>query len=78
MVCGACGADHLIHDTRDFSFSYKGKRLRIPSLEADYCAACGEVILDAKGGARMNASMCALDKELDSAIKKNPGINRGF
>ncbi|MTV39229.1 type II toxin-antitoxin system MqsA family antitoxin [Duganella radicis] len=71
MICGACGANQLSHDVRDFPYLYKGKKIVIASLEADYCAACGEVILDAHGASRLSALIREFQQRVDNGEKKS-------
>lgn len=52
MKCPACGAAHLVHDTRDMSYTYKGKSTTIPAVTGDFCPVCHEVVLDREQGAR--------------------------
>jgi HTH-type transcriptional regulator/antitoxin MqsA len=68
MKCPACGAAHLIHDTRDLPYSYKGEVTVIPAVTADFCPACGESITDMAETARVMREMQAFNKQVNAAI----------
>ncbi len=68
MMCPACGAAELVHDTRDLSYTYKGATTTIQDVEGDFCPACGEVVMDMAVGARHSASMLAFNKQVNAAI----------
>ena len=52
MKCPACGSAELLRDTRDVPVRHDGKTVLIPSVNGDYCPACGEVLLNAEQGDR--------------------------
>lgn len=52
MKCPACGAAHLVRDTRDVTCTYMGRSTVIPAVAGDFCPACGEVILKQEQGDR--------------------------
>ena len=60
MKCPVCGASELVHDTRELPYTYKSETTTIPAVVGDYCAACGESVLDADESARASTAMLAL------------------
>jgi HTH-type transcriptional regulator / antitoxin MqsA len=52
MQCPICAGADLIHDTRDVQYTYKGESTIIEHITAQFCPACGELILDADEGRR--------------------------
>lgn len=52
MKCPSCGTTELVRDTRDISSTFRGKTFVVPSVTGDFCAACGEALLDGKESAR--------------------------
>ena len=48
MQCLCCGAHALTRDTRDITV----EDITIEAVTADFCSACGEVILDRSEGDR--------------------------
>jgi HTH-type transcriptional regulator/antitoxin MqsA len=68
MKCAACGAAELVHDTRELPYTYKGEITTIPDVVADYCAACGESVLDAAESARVSAAMLAFNRQVNASI----------
>ena len=68
MKCPVCGAAHLIHDTRDLPYTYKGESTVIPAVTADFCPACGESITDMSETERVMREMQAFHKQVNAAI----------
>ena len=68
MKCPVCGAAHLIHDTRDLPYTYKGEKTVIPAVTADFCSACGESITDMSETERVMREMQAFNKQVNAAI----------
>lgn len=68
MKCPACGAAELVRDTRDMPYTYKGEVTTIPSVEGDFCMACGEVVLDTAAGSRHSAAMLAFNRQVNASI----------
>lgn len=68
MKCPVCGADELIHDTRDLPYTYKGETTVIPMVTADFCPACGESITDMTESDRVMREMSAFSKQVNAAI----------
>ncbi|WP_082727504.1 type II toxin-antitoxin system MqsA family antitoxin [Burkholderia sp. MSMB2157WGS] len=52
MICPACGASELTRDTRNVSFSYKGRTTVILGLTGDFCEKCGDSLLVKTDGDR--------------------------
>jgi HTH-type transcriptional regulator/antitoxin MqsA len=67
MKCPVCGAAELIHDTRDISYSYKGKTTLLTTT-GDFCPACGESIHDMEDSERVMREMQAFAKQVNAAI----------
>ena len=68
MKCPVCGAAHLIHDTRDLPYTYKGESTVIAAVTADFCPACGESITDMSETERVMREMQAFHKQVNAAI----------
>lgn len=68
MKCPNCGAAHLVHDTRDVSYTYKGESTVLPRVTGDFCPACDEFILDAAQSRRAMQLMQAFNKQVNAAI----------
>ena len=68
MKCPSCGAANLIRDTRDLPYTYKGESTTIPEVEADYCPACGEVVLDRESGDRYSFLIGLFQREVNAAF----------
>lgn len=68
MKCPVCGADKLVHDTRDIQYIYKGESTVIPAVTADFCTACDESITEASQTKRVMDLMLAFNKQVNAAI----------
>ena len=68
MKCPICSAAELVHDTRDWPYTYKGETTVIPMVTGDFCPACDEAILDAGESTRTSAAMLAFNKEVNATI----------
>jgi HTH-type transcriptional regulator / antitoxin MqsA len=68
MKCPACGAAKLVHDTRDTLYTYKGESTTLPTVNGDFCPACGEAVLDAKESRRINTLMREFNQQVNAAI----------
>lgn len=66
MKCPTCGLSELTHETRDLSYSYKGRSTTIPGVEGDYCSICGEVVMDCEQSARYMDLMSLFRQQADS------------
>ncbi len=68
MKCPICAEAELVHDTRDMPYTYKGGITIIPGVTGDFCAACGESILDAAESARTSSMMLDFNKQVNASI----------
>jgi HTH-type transcriptional regulator/antitoxin MqsA len=68
MKCPICGQAELIRDTRDVPYSYKGEATTLPSIEGDFCPACGEVILDRTNSMRVSTFASEFQKQVNAAV----------
>lgn len=67
MKCPAGGGAELLHDTSDVPHTYKGQTTTFSALSADFCPACGEILLDSAEADRYGASVCAFNKRGNAA-----------
>jgi len=67
MKCPSCGGAKLARDTRDIPYTYKGESSVIENVTGDYCAACGEVVLDADESVRTSALMVDFNQQVNAA-----------
>ena len=68
MICPCCGGAELVHETRDYPYTYKGQSTSIPSVEADYCPACGEGILERQHGDRFSRLVGEFQKQVNANL----------
>ena len=68
MKCPNCGAAHLVHDTRDIPYTYKGETTVFPMVTGDYCPACDEALLDSEESRRTMNLMKDFNKQVNAAI----------
>ncbi len=68
MKCPVCGAATFIHDRRDIEYVYKGEPTLLPSIEGDYCDACGESVHDKAETERMGALMKAFQRQVNASM----------
>ena len=68
MKCPMCAEAELVHDTRDLPYTYKGESTIIPGVTGDFCASCGESILDAVESARTSSMMLDFNKQVNASI----------
>jgi HTH-type transcriptional regulator/antitoxin MqsA len=67
MKCPNCvPTTKLVRDTRDLSYTYKGKKTVISSVTGDFCPACEEVILKKAESAQLSAAMLNFNKQVDA------------
>ena len=52
----------MVRDTRDMPYTYKSKTTIIPNVIGDFCAACGESVLDAAEAPRVSLAMREFNK----------------
>lgn len=67
MKCPSCGAAHLVHDTLDVPYTYKGETTSIPAVTGDHCPACGEVVLDREQGDRYGDLIGQFRRQVNAA-----------
>ncbi len=68
MKCPCCGAAELTRDTRDLPYTYKGEVTAIPAVTAEFCSACGEVILDQAQGDRYSECVGLFQRQVNAAL----------
>ena len=68
MKCPSCAAAELVHDTRDMRYIYKGESTIIPAVTGDFCAACGEAVLDRAESTRTSTAMLEFNKQVNASI----------
>lgn len=68
MKCPVCGAAHLVRDTRDVGYVYKGQETSIAAITADFCPACDEAVMDAENGDRFAATVAAFQREVNASF----------
>jgi HTH-type transcriptional regulator/antitoxin MqsA len=66
MKCPVCGSGALVRATRNLPYTYKGETTMIPEVEADFCEACGEAVLDPDTAARCSAAMLSFNKKVNA------------
>ena len=85
MKCPSCGSADVIHETRGFPYTYKGRETVFPAIEGDYCDACGEAVFDAATSERLSAEMLAFNRKVNASIvdpaeiatiRKNLGLDQ--
>ena len=69
MKCPVCGANKLVHDTRDMLYTYKGQQTVFPQVTGDYCGACEESILDFAETKRTMVLMLAFNKRVNLSLE---------
>ena len=68
MKCPSCGVAGLAHATRNLDYIYKGESTVIANVTADFCAACGEVILDRVQGDRYSDLIGQFQRQVNAAF----------
>ncbi|HKI73697.1 MAG TPA: type II TA system antitoxin MqsA family protein [Pseudomonadales bacterium] len=68
MKCPNCGKAKLVKDKRDIPYVYKGESTVIPAVAGQFCAACGEAVLDAVESQRVSRTMMVFNKEVNASI----------
>ncbi len=67
MKCPHCAAAHVMPDTRDMPYVYKGNSTTLPAVKGEFCPVCGEAVLGAYESARVSALMLAFNKQINAA-----------
>ena len=73
MKCPSCGAFEFKSGTRSVNYIYKGEPTVIPAVTGDFCAACGEAILDKAESIRVSAAMLEFNKQVNGSLV-DPGF----
>lgn len=60
-------------DTRDVRYTYKGESTMLPQVMGDFCAACGESVLDAAESRRTMNLMLAFNEQVEASM-----VDAGF
>ena len=68
--CPICGADELIHDSRDLPYIYKGKTTVIKAVTGEFCSTCMESILDTAESNRVMSEMYIFSKQVNCYQQK--------
>lgn len=68
MRCPICGGADLVHETRDLPYTYKGATTTIKDVTGDFCAACGESILDIAQSERVMGAMKHFSRKINAAV----------
>lgn len=66
MKCPSCAAAELVRETRDLSYTYKGKTTSIADVTGDYCPVCGEAVLDMVESTRTSTAMLKFNKQVNA------------
>ncbi len=68
MKCPVCGAAHLVRDTRDLPYTYKGETTVITGVTGDFCPACNESVLDLNESDRVMSAMRTFSRQINATI----------
>ncbi len=77
-VCPSCGAAELIRDTRDIRYVYKGEQTTIAEVTGDFCASCGEVVLNREDGDRYSELVSAFQQQVNTLSGHEKGVTKPF
>lgn len=66
MLCPVCGEAALKHAIRDIPFAYKDAETVIPSVEGDFCDACGELTMSNEETNRVGKAMRDFQLQVDA------------
>lgn len=66
MKCPFCKSGTLKRSKRSLPYTYKGETTRIKDVSGDFCAKCGEAVLDVHESARVNAAMLEFNKRVNA------------
>jgi HTH-type transcriptional regulator / antitoxin MqsA len=73
MKCFSCGGAEFVSGTRSVKYTYKGESTAIPAVTGDFCAACGEAVLDREESIRVSAAMLEFNKQVNASLV-DPGV----
>ncbi|PTQ87188.1 type II TA system antitoxin MqsA family protein [Agitococcus lubricus] len=48
-LCVSCGSDHMQHESRNLTFTYKDQHVVVEAVEGCYCPDCGAAYLEDNG-----------------------------
>lgn len=68
MKCPACGASALAAETRDLRYIYKGKNTLITAVKGNFCAECGECVVDPAHAQTVSEAMLAFNKQVNVTL----------
>lgn len=68
MKCPCCGAAHLVPDTRDVPYVYKGRSTVVLAVSGEFCPTCGEVVLARESGDRYSAAVGQFQRDVDGEV----------
>lgn len=74
MKCPTCDKGKLVHDTRDVSYTYKGKTTTFPNVTADFCTACDDYLTAPGEMQRVMGMMKEFNAHVDAALV-DPKVN---
>jgi HTH-type transcriptional regulator/antitoxin MqsA len=66
MKCPFCKSGTLKRSKRSLPYTYKGENTRIKDVSGDFCAKCGEAVLEVRESARVNAAMLEFNKRVNA------------
>lgn len=66
MRCPSYDVAELVHDTRDMSYTYKGKTTIIPSVIGEFCPACDEIVLEREQDNRYGELVSAFQRQANA------------
>ena len=66
MKCPVCGNSDLMQEKRDMPFTYRDQTTVITEVEAEWCDACGEALIDTEQSQRVMASMKRFRQQVDA------------
>lgn len=68
MKCPFCKSGMLKRSKRSLPYIYKGESTRIKDVSGDFCAKCGEAVLDVQESARVNTAMLEFNKRVNAQL----------
>ena len=66
MKCPFCKSGTLKRSKRSWPYTYKSETTRIKDVSGDFCAKCGEAVLEVQESARVNAAMLEFNKRVNA------------
>ena len=77
MKCISCGASEFKSATRNIGYTYKGESTVIPEVTGEFCAACGETVVERAESIRVSAAMLAFNRQVNATLV-DPGFIAGI